>query len=733
MKLNKRKGFTIVELVIVIAVIAILAAVLIPNISNLVKKANASADESLVRNLNTALSMDVEKHQTMDAALEAALKNGGYELTTIVTKNKDNKILWDSKNDCFVYMKKGASKPTYLPNTQEVKDVNEQDYFEILNETDGTIADTQKYSVYLAGDAYTGTIVTSVGFDAGKNAVSKVTFNSTKNIAVLINTNGGELEVNAEQASVTHRGDASIVTIKAVYDKSYHENGKVNEIKLEKGRVVVEAKAEVGSILVTAEEANKGNVKIDVMDSATLGAIGAEKFDISTESGVITGADKTQVVAGATGEAVFAGGFGTEKAPYLIATAEQFKKIHTFNDKMFAGQAFYFCLIDNVDLTDYTGNTSFYGDYFCGELDGNGYSLTLGSTTSREQIIFSESIGNVTIKNLTILQNRYIGCLFYVNNASGWRQTYTTQRGTVVYKNIQIDNVDGVEYSIIPDNNDGTLVGQVSGRVLFEDITVKANFSSGTKYAGLILGGFIADSTQERISFINCVNYGSFEGKDVGFLTGNSNNGNSMKLTLNKDFSDASYGAYVYVDGCKNLGVLKGSDTAGVFSEYGKNKFTTALNKALSTTAFVNTGYIFVANANVDLTLKEGKIFLASAVDGASYYVLTIQASTKSGALGTYYVRIENNTISTTNGLKKLDKMIGAKEYKAKYGKDIVNFELTDALGFGYTVVEENGLTIAVFNNTESVFALSEVSPKYIIGAYNESGKLIGSNTFSFN
>ena len=730
MKLNKRKGFTIVELVIVIAVIAILAAVLIPNISNLVKKANASADESLVRNLNTALSMDVEKHQTMDAALEAAKINGGYDLTTIVTKNKDNKILWDSKNDCFVYMKKNASKPTYLPNTQEDKTVTDVDYFEIVELKDGKVPDS-KYSAYLAGESVLGTVEVERGLDVGKNTVAEVVFKTTDTVSVLINTNGGKLTVDAGSANVTHRGDASIVTIKAVYDKSYHENGKVNEIKLEKGRVVVEAKAEVGSILVTAESAT--GVKIDVMDSATLGAIGAEKFDISTESGVITGADKTQVVAGATGEAVFAGGFGTEKAPYLIATAEQFKKIHTFNDKMFAGQAFYFCLIDNVDLTDYTGNTSFYGDYFCGELDGNGYSLTLGSTTSREQIIFSESIGNVTIKNLTILQNRYIGCLFYVNNASGWRQTYTTQRGTVVYKNIQIDNVDGVEYSIIPDNNDGTLVGQVSGRVLFEDITVKANFSSGTKYAGLILGGFIADSTQARISFINCVNYGSFEGKDVGFLTGNSNNGNSMKLTLNKDFSDASYGAYVYVDGCKNLGVLKGSDTAGVFSEFGKNKFTTALNKDLSTTAFVNTGYIFVANANVDLTLKEGKIFLASAVDGASYYVLTIQASTKSGALGTYYVRIENNTISTTNGLKKLDKMIGAKEYKAKYGKDIINFELTDALGFGYTVVEENGLTIAVFNNTESVFDLSEVSPKYIIGAYNESGKLIGSNTFSFN
>lgn len=43
-KNNKnRKGFTIVELVIVIAVIAILAAVMIPTFSTVVEKANASA------------------------------------------------------------------------------------------------------------------------------------------------------------------------------------------------------------------------------------------------------------------------------------------------------------------------------------------------------------------------------------------------------------------------------------------------------------------------------------------------------------------------------------------------------------------------------------------------------------------------------------------------------------------------------------------------------------------
>ncbi|MBQ7445771.1 MAG: type II secretion system protein [Clostridia bacterium] len=48
-KLNK-KGFTIVELVIVIAVIAILAAVLIPTFATVIKKANDSAALQAARN-----------------------------------------------------------------------------------------------------------------------------------------------------------------------------------------------------------------------------------------------------------------------------------------------------------------------------------------------------------------------------------------------------------------------------------------------------------------------------------------------------------------------------------------------------------------------------------------------------------------------------------------------------------------------------------------------------------
>lgn len=58
MKKHNQKGFTIVELVIVIAVIAILAAVLIPTFSNIVKKANLSNDQSMIRQMNTTLAIE---------------------------------------------------------------------------------------------------------------------------------------------------------------------------------------------------------------------------------------------------------------------------------------------------------------------------------------------------------------------------------------------------------------------------------------------------------------------------------------------------------------------------------------------------------------------------------------------------------------------------------------------------------------------------------------------------
>ena len=58
MKKMNRKGFTIVELVIVIAVIAILAGVLIPTFSGIVTKANESKALQEVKNAYTVYLAD---------------------------------------------------------------------------------------------------------------------------------------------------------------------------------------------------------------------------------------------------------------------------------------------------------------------------------------------------------------------------------------------------------------------------------------------------------------------------------------------------------------------------------------------------------------------------------------------------------------------------------------------------------------------------------------------------
>ena len=89
MRNTNKKGFTIVELVIVIAVIAILSAVLIPTFSGIINKAKLSSDQQAVRNLNTALATSVEKPETL-RELADVLKEAGYN-----TKDGFNSLLSD--------------------------------------------------------------------------------------------------------------------------------------------------------------------------------------------------------------------------------------------------------------------------------------------------------------------------------------------------------------------------------------------------------------------------------------------------------------------------------------------------------------------------------------------------------------------------------------------------------------------------------------------------------------
>jgi prepilin-type N-terminal cleavage/methylation domain-containing protein len=94
-----KKGFTLVELVIVIAVIVILAAVLIPTFAALTKKADLAADEQLLHDMNTALIMaeGEGKKPAHIGEVKEILSSAGinaYDKQTVTPKSKGYRFAW---------------------------------------------------------------------------------------------------------------------------------------------------------------------------------------------------------------------------------------------------------------------------------------------------------------------------------------------------------------------------------------------------------------------------------------------------------------------------------------------------------------------------------------------------------------------------------------------------------------------------------------------------------------
>lgn len=112
MKRTQKRGFTIVELVIVIAVIAILAAVLIPTFSTLISKANLSADMQAVREMNIALAAD-EAVNGKPTTIEGAMKviaDAGYDVDSWSPITKGYEVYWyKTDNRCILYSAEKAA------------------------------------------------------------------------------------------------------------------------------------------------------------------------------------------------------------------------------------------------------------------------------------------------------------------------------------------------------------------------------------------------------------------------------------------------------------------------------------------------------------------------------------------------------------------------------------------------------------------------------------------------
>ena len=117
-KRRNRKGFTIVELSIVIAVIAILAAVMIPVFSNMITKANKSNALQEAKNANTTYISEFDYNNDEGALPEEdywVKTSKGYYVEIVdgqVTTDEDD-ITKDAPASCYKLLNTSTNAVAY--------------------------------------------------------------------------------------------------------------------------------------------------------------------------------------------------------------------------------------------------------------------------------------------------------------------------------------------------------------------------------------------------------------------------------------------------------------------------------------------------------------------------------------------------------------------------------------------------------------------------------------------
>ena len=122
-RIDHKKGFTIIELIIVMAILAILAMVSIPMINGYVAKANEATDIANLRSLNSVsqlfrfesnpITEDLFSGLTTDSARMNALINQDYLSEAVVPKQKDVFFTWNT--DVQLWLMVDSKVPSDLP------------------------------------------------------------------------------------------------------------------------------------------------------------------------------------------------------------------------------------------------------------------------------------------------------------------------------------------------------------------------------------------------------------------------------------------------------------------------------------------------------------------------------------------------------------------------------------------------------------------------------------------
>jgi len=120
MRNNKEKGFSLIELLIVVAIILIIAAIAIPNLLRAKMAANEASAVGSLRTLNTACVSYSTTYGTFPAALSNLQSAGGGTATSTEADLIDNVLAAGTKSGYVFSYSQGASGQSYTINSDPI-------------------------------------------------------------------------------------------------------------------------------------------------------------------------------------------------------------------------------------------------------------------------------------------------------------------------------------------------------------------------------------------------------------------------------------------------------------------------------------------------------------------------------------------------------------------------------------------------------------------------------------
>lgn len=475
MKASKKRGFTIIELVIVIAVIAILAAVLIPTFANIIQKANVANDVALARNMNTILIADEATNGRSTDMYDVliALEQGGFKLENLNPRADGNVFAWDKANNQIVYLdKKNPDKPIF--QAKEIGN-NKGDLY-ITTRKAEVFADYPGYSYYFASDIK-GDITLKGGscLDTGEFALDGNVYVQTENDVEIHGTIKDTITVDSASGKITNYSVVGKkVVIKNTAATSYHERGHVAAMEIQNtltGKVVLENDAYVETLTnnrTSGTVESKGYVK--AVDNAS--------------------SDKTSVTATQTGYVL------------EIGTYDQ---LVNFRNKVNAGASYSGMTVKltaDIDISErawtpigaaYRNKIGADSSVFQGTFDGQGHKIT-GLTNTGFKISSVFSGGNDTTPE---------GYKEYVFGLFG--SVYNATIKDIVMANVNIDLACDEKEKVVGDSV-GAIVGFAAGNKETGVTIENCEVHSGSIVGYDAVAGIVGRSYSGKITIENCKN-----------------------------------------------------------------------------------------------------------------------------------------------------------------------------------------------------------------------------------